>query len=67
MVTESNENSKEPDKEGEETNMEEFHDATTVHTGETFTLTGAEWKEIHLLIKITYKDGTEAIPHRKNT
>jgi hypothetical protein len=60
MATESIENSKEPDQEGEETNMEEFHDVTTVHTGENLTLTGAEWKEIHLLIEITYKDGTEA-------
>jgi hypothetical protein len=60
MVTESNENLKEPDQAGEETTMEEFHDAATVHTGENLTLTGAECKEIHLLIEITYKNGTEA-------
>lgn len=40
--------------------MEEFHDAVTVHTGENATLTGAEWREIHLLLEITYKDRTEA-------
>ena len=41
-------------------NAEEFHDAVTVNTGEIPTLTGAEWKEIHLLIEITYKNHTEA-------
>jgi hypothetical protein len=32
----------------------------TVHTGETPTLTGAEWREIHILLEITYNDRTEA-------
>lgn len=43
----------------DETVIEEFHDAATVHTGENLTLTGAEWKEMHLMIEITYKNTTE--------
>ena len=39
---------------------EEFHDAATVHTGENITLTGDEWKELHILIEITYNNKTEA-------
>jgi hypothetical protein len=50
--------------ESDDTTMDEFHDAThddvTVHTGETPTLTGAEWKEIHILLEITYNNNTEA-------
>jgi hypothetical protein len=34
--------------------MEDFQDAVTVHTGETPMLTGAEWREIHNLLEITY-------------
>jgi hypothetical protein len=44
--------------------MDEFHDAlhddATVHTGETPTLTGAEWKEIHILLEITYNNNIAA-------
>jgi hypothetical protein len=35
-------------------------DDATVQTGENPTLTGGEWKEMDLLLEITYKDKTEA-------
>jgi hypothetical protein len=44
----------------ETTTEEDFQDAVTFHTGETPTLTGAEWREIHILLEITYNDQTEA-------
>jgi hypothetical protein len=56
----TNENSKEPEQEDEVVSMEEFHNADTVHTGGKLMLTGAKWKEIHLLVQITYKDVIEA-------
>ncbi len=35
-------------------------DDDTVVTGEKRTLTGAEWKEMTILIEMTYKDNNEA-------
>jgi hypothetical protein len=43
----------------EEPALDEFHDAATVHTGENLTLTGEEWKEIYLMVEITYNGVTE--------
>jgi hypothetical protein len=40
--------------------MDDFHNAATVHTGKNLTSTGAEWKEIHLLLEIIYELRTEA-------
>jgi hypothetical protein len=60
MATSLDENTKELEPTEEETKMEEFQDAGAVHTGETPTPTGAEWREIHILLEITYNDLTEA-------
>jgi hypothetical protein len=54
------ENAVAPEPPDDDPAIEEYHDAVTVTTGENMTLTGAEWKEIHLLLEITYKNNTEA-------
>jgi hypothetical protein len=59
MAASQVENTTEPGTSEEETKMEDFQDAVTVQTGETETLTGAEWRESHSLLEITYKDQTE--------
>jgi hypothetical protein len=60
MVDSFVEKAKAPEQQDNDQTMEEFHDATAVHTGETSTLMGAKWKEIHLLLEITYNNHTEA-------
>jgi hypothetical protein len=61
MATPSEENANETEETNNDQTMEKFHDAATVHNVENLTLTGAEWKEIHLLLEITYKvERTEA-------
>ncbi len=51
MADTSNENAMEPEQVNLTPAMEEFHDEETVHTGKNATLTGAEWREIHLLLE----------------
>ena len=60
MAATTNENTVETELPSGNAGTEEFHDAETVHTGEIATLTGAEWKEMYLLIKMTYNDRSEA-------
>ncbi len=60
MASSMMQNAMETELPDDDPNAEEFHDAVTVNTGEIPTLTGAEWKEIHLLLEITYKNHTEA-------
>ena len=60
MVDSAHANANEPRTQEDETMEEEFHDAATVQTGETPTLTGKEWQEQHILIEITYNNQTEA-------
>ena len=60
MAASTNTNSNEQKTPEEETPDEEFHDATTVQTGENPNLTGAEWREQHILIEITYNNKMEA-------
>ena len=60
MVDSPEANANEPRTQEDEMMEEEFHDAATVQTGETPTLTGKEWQEQHILIEITYNNQTEA-------
>jgi hypothetical protein len=39
---------------------EVFHDTNPVNNGFTPTLSGSEWREIHILLEITYKNKPEA-------
>jgi hypothetical protein len=65
MVDSSVENTMEMEKPDDDPTMKEFHDATTVHTGKTPTLTGAEWKETRIMLEITYKNHTKARTSRQ--
>ena len=39
---------------------DEFHDADAQPTGLNPTLSGPAWKEMHILLKLTYKSNQEA-------
>ena len=59
MADSSEQNPMETENPPDGPEAEVFHDASTVHTGENAMLTGAEWKEIYLLMEITYSNKTE--------
>jgi hypothetical protein len=63
MADNSMENAMESEPPDDDPTTEEYHDAITANTGENPTLTGAEWKEIHLLLEITYQNHPQRPEH----
>ena len=60
MVDSQAGNTTEPEDNGADATLEEFHDAETVIQGSGPSLSGNEKREMHILIEITYRDATEA-------